>query len=116
MFISTVGCTDSKLADFVILGSRTLLDRVCQLMCEQMQPSPLARLILTASEDNVRTNCVSRSIDGAHRLCGLRTCVDSDPTEIVTEARLHHSACAVVQRLTGRSQHFMHDRRRKRRP
>lgn len=48
---------------------------------------------------------------GPRRLGGLPVGMDAHAAEVVAEARLHEGAGSGIQRLTGGTQHLMHDGR-----
>src|SRR5438132_7114482 len=69
-------------------------------------------MIHAAAECDVTANGPGARSDFRGRLRGARIGVNADPTEVVTEARLHEGTGGAIQRLTGRAQHIVHDRRR----
>src|SRR5205814_2389272 len=50
-------------------GFATLLDDVCQLMCQQSPSRGSSRCVLRSVEYNVSPHCIGQCIHGACRLC-----------------------------------------------
>src|SRR5260370_29750512 len=64
-----------------------------------------------SAEDYVRADCVRAGVDCFRRFRGPRIGVHSHPTEVVSKARFEECARRRVERLAGRTQDFVHNRR-----
>jgi len=62
-------------------------------------------------ENDVPPYRVSQRIHRPRRLGSYPVGMHPHPAEVVAEARLHESARVRVERLAGRAQHLVHDRR-----
>ncbi len=76
-----------------------LLDRVCQLVGEELQSGRGSRLIHAPSKRDRAANRERGRADGVRRTRRRLIRVDADAAEVVTEARLEQGARGGVQRL-----------------
>jgi len=89
----------------------TLLHDMNQLVREDTTSRTCSRSIVTLSEYNITPNCVRQRVHRACRLRRLRVSVHSHLAEVVAETRLEERAGRTIERLAGRAQHFMYNRR-----
>jgi hypothetical protein len=88
-----------------------LLDDMGDLVREQALTVGGVRPVLTVSEHHVVPNRERGGVDGA--VCSSRACVgvDAHAAEIVTQAGFHPLAGRLVERVTGRIQGVLNQRR-----
>jgi len=112
VFATTSASRSASLAQIAhsCCGFATLLDDVCQLMCQQSPSRGSSRRVLRSVEYNVSPHCIGQCIHGACRLCCSHVGVHANVAEIVTKARLHEFARVWIQWLAASVYDFMYDR------
>src|SRR6266436_10367825 len=93
---------------------QALLDNVRQFMGQQLLSRCSPRRILLRGENYIRSDCIGECIDSSCGFSGTRIGVDANSAEIMAKTRFHEGAAGRVERLTGRAQHFVNDRRNSR--
>jgi hypothetical protein len=81
-----------------------LLERVRELMGEQLSASLALRRIASGLEDHILANGVSLCVHRPRRLIGLGVYVDPNVAEVMAEPRLHECACFRIKPLPRRAQ------------
>src|SRR5262245_6870165 len=83
-----------------------------QLVREQSLPSVGCRCVLSGAKHQMMADGVGVRTYGTRALGRTRISVHANAAEVVAETLLHQSACRALERLAGRLQNLVYDRRR----
>lgn len=94
-----------------IPGRSRLLNHMRQFVREETLAFVCVRRVLTPTENDLMADAVGKGVHCFGRLHSPMVRMNSHPAEIMPEARFHEGARRSVQRLAGRAENFMHNRR-----